>query len=113
LEGAGAGRESLKFSENTADDKMHQERNPMKNLTKSLPWLALLALALISVPRSANTAPPPPEPHPHIHAAIGELREAQGELRTAAHDFCGHRKEALEATNRALKQLQLALDCAK
>jgi hypothetical protein len=92
---------------------MHQERNPMKNLLKSLPWLALMMLALISVPRSANTAPPPPEPHPHIHAAIGELREAEGELRTAAHDFCGHRKEAMEATHRALKQLQLALDCAR
>jgi hypothetical protein len=102
---------TLKFSHHTDDDKMHQERNPMKNLLKSLPWLALMTLALVSVPRSANTAPPPPEPHPHIHAAIGELREAEGELRTAAHDFCGHRKEAMEITHRAIKQLQEALDC--
>ena len=29
----------------------------MKNLLKSLPWLALMTLALVSVPRSANTAP--------------------------------------------------------
>jgi hypothetical protein len=93
------------------DDKMPQERNPMKNLLKSLPWLALMSLALISVPRSANTAAPPAEPHPHIRGAIGELREAEGELRTAAHDFCGHRKEAMAATNRAIRQLQLALDC--
>jgi hypothetical protein len=49
----------------------------MKNLLKSLPWLALLSLALVSVPKSASTAPPPPERHPHIHAAIGELREAE------------------------------------
>jgi hypothetical protein len=32
-------------------------------------------------------------------------------LRTAAHDFCGHRKEAMEITHRAIKQLQEALDC--
>ena len=31
----------------------------MKNLLKSLPWLALMTLALISVPRNANTASPP------------------------------------------------------
>jgi hypothetical protein len=73
-----------------------------------LPWIALLTLAVVSVPRSAQTAP---EPHPHIHAAVAELKEAREELRTAAHDFCGHRKEALEATNAALKQLQLALEC--
>ncbi len=83
----------------------------MKSLTKSLPWLALLTLAVVSVPRSAQTAPPPLEAHPHIRAAVGELREAREELRTAAHDFCGHRKEAVEATNAALKQLQLALEC--
>jgi hypothetical protein len=82
----------------------------MKNLVKSLPWLALLALALVSTPRNAQTAPPP-EPHPHIRAAVEELREARRELQTAARDFCGHRAEAVEATNAALKQLQLALEC--
>lgn len=82
----------------------------MKNLVKSLPWLALLALALVSTPRNAQPAPPP-EPHPHIRAAVEELREARRELQTAARDFCGHRAEAVEATNAALKQLQLALEC--
>ena len=84
----------------------------MKRLFTSLPWLALLTLAVVSVPRSAQTAPPPGE-HPHIRAAIGELREAREELRTAAHDFCGHRKEAIEATDAALRQLQKALECAR
>ena len=82
----------------------------MKSLLKSLPWLALCGLAIVSTPRSAMTAPPP-EPHPHIRAAIEELREARRELQTAARDFCGHRAEAVEATNAALKQLQLALEC--
>lgn len=83
----------------------------MKNLLKSLPWLALMTLAVVSLPRSANTAPPPPEPHPHIRAAIGELREARRELQTAAHDFCGHRRHAVQAATAALRQLQAALDC--
>ena len=82
----------------------------MKFILKTLPWLALCALAIVSTPRSAMTAPPP-EPHPHIRAAVEELREARRELQTAARDFCGHRAEAVEATNAALKQLQLALDC--
>jgi len=49
------------------------------------------------------------ERHPHIHAAIRELREAKKELEEAAHDFGGHRKEAIEAINVAIKQLELAL----
>lgn len=82
----------------------------MKSVLKSLPWLALCAVAIVSTPRSAMTAPPP-EPHPHIRTAIDELREARRELETAARDFCGHRAEAVRATDAALKQLQLALDC--
>jgi hypothetical protein len=49
------------------------------------------------------------EQHPHIRAALQELREARHELETAAHDFGGHRKEAIESVDNAIKQLQLAL----
>jgi hypothetical protein len=49
------------------------------------------------------------ERHPHIHAAIRELREAKKELEKADHDFGGHRKEAIEAVNVAIKQLEKAL----
>jgi hypothetical protein len=49
------------------------------------------------------------EQHPHIRAALQELREARRELETAAHDFGGHRKEAIESIDNAIKQLQLAL----
>ena len=82
----------------------------MQSVLKSLPWLALCAVAIVSTSRSAMTAPPP-EPHPHMRTAIDELREARRELETAARDFCGHRAEAVRATDAALKQLQLALDC--
>jgi hypothetical protein len=49
--------------------------------------------------------------HPHIHAAVGALQAAQQELREAAHDFCGHRAQALKDTDAALRQLRLALEC--
>jgi hypothetical protein len=51
------------------------------------------------------------ERHPLIRAAINALRSARGDLQRAAHDYCGHRVEALESTNRALNQLQYALNC--
>lgn len=53
------------------------------------------------------------EQHPHIRAALRELREARKELETAAHDFGGHRKEAIEAVDNAIKQLQEALQYDK
>lgn len=57
---------------------------------------------------------PPPgerkeERHPHIHRAIRELREARKELQEADHDFGGHRKEAVEAIDLAIRQLEEAL----
>ena len=53
------------------------------------------------------------EPHPHIRAAIRELEEAKKELQSAAHDFGGHRVEAIEAIDNALKQLRQALQYDK
>jgi hypothetical protein len=50
-----------------------------------------------------------PEAHPRIHHALYELREARGELSSAAHDFGGHRKAALKDINAAIGQLEKAL----
>jgi hypothetical protein len=49
--------------------------------------------------------------HPHIRAAVGALEAAQQELREAAHDFCGHRAQALKDTDAALRQLRQAMAC--
>jgi hypothetical protein len=49
------------------------------------------------------------ERHPHIRAAIHELREAKKELEIADHDFGGHRKEAVQAVDVAIRQLEKAL----
>jgi len=84
----------------------------MKRLFTILPWIALLILGAISLPRMAQTAPPP-GPHPHIRAAIRELRETRAELETAAHDFCGHKAAAIHEVDESIRQLQLALDCAR
>jgi acyl-CoA reductase-like NAD-dependent aldehyde dehydrogenase len=84
----------------------------MTKTARPLPWLTLIALALLSLPQSARTAPPP-ERHPRIHAAAEALREARQELKEAAHDFCGHRAEALEQVDRAIKQLHEAEACAR
>ncbi len=57
--------------------------------------------------------PLPPEPHPAIRAAIEALEKAKYDLQHAAHDFGGHRAEALEAVDNAIKQLHAALEYDK
>jgi hypothetical protein len=50
-----------------------------------------------------------PEPHPEIREAIASLRRAKGHLEMAAHDFGGHRVEAIKATDEAIRQLEFCL----
>ncbi|HUK16646.1 MAG TPA: hypothetical protein VLW65_09545 [Bryobacteraceae bacterium] len=82
-----------------------------QQLLRFAPWLVLMVIGVIGTSRPANTTPPPQEHHSHIRSALSELRDANEELRTAAHDFCGHRVEAMRAIEGARRQLQLALDC--
>jgi hypothetical protein len=51
-----------------------------------------------------------PEPHPEIREAIEALRRARGHLEHAAHDFGGHRVEAIKSVDESLHQLQ---DCLR
>lgn len=82
-----------------------------RQVLRFAPWVALMILGVVSTSRPANTEPQPR--HPHIAAAVEELRGANEELRTAAHDFCGHRVEAMRAIDAATRQLRLALACAR
>jgi hypothetical protein len=50
------------------------------------------------------------EPHPEIREAIAALRRAKEHMEHAAHDFGGHRVEAIRATDVAIRQLE---DCLK
>ena len=70
------------------------------------------APAAAAVP-AATPQPAPaalPEPHPEIREAIASLRRAKDHLEHAAHDFGGHRVEAIKAIDESLRQLQ---DCLK
>ena len=83
---------------------------------------ALLAvICALTFVASAPAAPPAhngqpavsatasPEPHPQIREAIAALRHAKEHMEHAAHDFGGHRVEALKATDEAIHQLEICL----
>ena len=72
-----------------------------------------------AAPSTANAAAvpaPAPEPakatpadHPEIHDALNSLRHAREHLEHAAHDYGGHRADALRATDEAIHQLEICL----
>ncbi len=72
-----------------------------------------------------NSATPPPTApgapglqhpargrHPAIRAAIRALEAAKADMQAAAHDFGGHRADALVACDNAIAQLKQALQYA-
>jgi hypothetical protein len=87
----------------------------MKNWMLSSLAIVTLILAL-AMPAAVPAAPPknPPaapaaEPHLEIRDAIASLRNARMHLQHAAHDFGGHRADALRATDDAIRQLEICL----
>ena len=67
--------------------------------------------AAIAAPAPAPMAEPMPNRCPNIHGALESLRSAQEELKAGAHDFCGHKVEAMRAVHEAIEQLRLAEGC--
>jgi hypothetical protein len=67
------------------------------------------ALPAAAAPHNASGAAPLPEPHPEIHDAIEALRRAKAHMEHAAHDFGGHRVDAIRATDEAIRQLEICL----
>ncbi|HEX4003196.1 MAG TPA: hypothetical protein VHX36_11150 [Candidatus Acidoferrales bacterium] len=89
-----------------------------------LALVAALALAFaLALPAAAPAAPatpkphpaatpspaPAPEPHPEIRDAIAALQNAREHLNHAAHDFGGHRVEAIQSIDQAIAQLRICL----
>jgi len=85
--------------------------NSRRNLLAGL-CLGVPALMVASAPAFAFQGKKR-ERHPHIRAAIRELREVKKELEHAAHDFGGHRVQAIEAVTMAIKPLEKALEYDK
>ena len=71
--------------------------------------LFLASAGLVPAAPPAVAAGEKRERHPEIHRALRELREAKRDLEKAAHDFDGHRVEALKDVDHAIRQLELAL----
>jgi len=65
----------------------------------------------IAAPAPAPMAVPVPARCPRIHEAVRALEAAERDMRDASHDFCGHKREAMEATHHALEELRAAEAC--
>jgi hypothetical protein len=77
--------------------------------TPAAPNKANTSAVPTAAPQPNTTTATAAEPHPEIREALGSLRRAKEHMEHAAHDFGGHRVEAIEATNQAIKQLELCL----
>ncbi len=58
---------------------------------------------------AAAAATPAKDDHPKMEAAQQALAKAKSELASAAHDYDGHRKKALELVDQASEQIRLGL----
>lgn len=76
----------------------------MKISKKVMSTFIVAAFMLAFTPTS-----PAFERHPEIQAAIGALRNAREHLNQAAHDFHGHRVDAIHAIDEALHQLEICM----
>jgi hypothetical protein len=78
----------------------------------------LLAMSLTTVPQARKPRSTRPitiktTNHAKLVAAINSLEAARDELQHSEKDFGGHKRDALDAVNNALKQLRLALQFEK
>jgi hypothetical protein len=69
---------------------------------------ATAASSLPAVPQPTAAAEPVP-PHPEIRDAIESLRRAKAHMLMAAHDYHGHRDDAIRATDEAIRQLEICM----
>ncbi len=76
----------------------------MKMSKKVMSAFIVAAFMLAFTPTS-----PAFERHPEIHAAIEALRNAREHLNHAAHDFHGHRVDAIRAIDEAQHQLEICM----
>jgi hypothetical protein len=72
---------------------------------KMIGILTVMALMMVFTPTS-----PAFERHPEIRAALDALHNAKAHLEHAAHDFHGHRVDAIRAIDEADRQLRICME---
>ena len=70
-----------------------------------LRWFALSAVVSLTLALSPISSAF--DAHPEIRSALNALETAQDHLQHAAHDFGGHRVDAMKAISEAERQLQI------
>ncbi|MGO9125056.1 MAG: hypothetical protein ACLP6G_09205 [Terriglobales bacterium] len=68
------------------------------------------SFAVLSMLLMLSSPSPAAGRHPQIHAALDALQRAKMHLQEAAHDFGGHRVDAIRAIDEADKQLRICLE---
>jgi hypothetical protein len=79
-------------------------------MLKKLSVITLL-LGVMTLTPSMSIASPPRERCPNIDRAIRALEVAMHEMEVANHDFCGQKRDAMEATRVAIERLRRAKEC--
>jgi hypothetical protein len=67
------------------------------------------SLAVLALMMMFSSPSPARGRHPEIEAALGALHNAKEHLEHAAHDFGGHRADALHAISEAENQLRICM----
>jgi hypothetical protein len=78
----------------------------MKKISSCFVMVAVMMALAFPANAPASSAP---ERHPENRDAIAALRNAKAHLQSAAHDFGGHRVEAIRATDEAIHRLEVCL----
>ncbi|MGH9529108.1 MAG: hypothetical protein ACRD2S_04230 [Terriglobales bacterium] len=76
-------------------------------MTKKIRITSIMTITAIMLALTPTS--PAAERHPEIHRAIEALRNARAHLQEAAHDFGGHKADAIRATDEAIRQLEICM----
>jgi len=101
-----SGRVGTEFDAPNGSSTQEDTGTGMKKISSFFVVVAVMMVLAFPASAPASSAP---ERHPEIREAIGALRNAKAHLQSAAHDFGGHRVEAIRATDEAIHQLQVCL----
>lgn len=70
-------------------------------------WITACAMLTMMIAMTPASIAAPR--HPQIQAALESLRSAKEHLEHAAHDFGGHRVDAIHAIDEAMHQLEVCM----